>query len=738
MRRRGIDVSLTDEMMIDGMEPGEPIESDLPEDTPEHEKVEGKQFLALALSGENLVDYLEADARERLALDVVRGFEIDEQSMEAWEKNAKKGRQLASMIAEGRVDPWPGAADHTYPLILSACLQFNARAYPSIVPPGSPLKIKTFGKDAQGLKAARAARVEEFTAHQLNGPVRWNAGIDAMLLRLPAVGTVWRKIYHDPVKGLRAENRERVVFNNYARDLESMPRISEEFGLYPHEIQSRIRSGRFIEWEWKGLSGGSTDEDNDDEYIETDDEMAPHYFVEQLRREDLDEDGYDEPYVVTVHRPTGKVVRVVANFGPEDITIEGDQIISIKAREYYVAYRFWPSFDGTFAGIGFGMLLGNVSDRINGILNLVTDSAHLSSLGGGFLGLGLNLKGGPIRIRPGEWKPVQSGGSTVRDAMVPLQFPGPSAVLFQVLGLLIDSGKEVASLSEVMTGDVQRQQTATTTLALIEQGMAVFTSVYKRIFESLRREFTLICGINKETINPELYQRFHDVIDDQGQPVPLDPAVDFDLADLDIAPVADPREVTNMQRMGKAELVMQLASQGMLDPSAAVIRVLEAAGIEGVEDLMPQPDPMADQMQQMQMFVQQEMISLGLTKQALENEKLASEIEENRAQAIDALASSQTTREGEAQAMDGARFDRLLRTIETLSKVRSDAAAARANAGNPAGMAGPAGNPSAVPGVAPGGPAPQAPDLSGLLVGGAGQPGPSQGPGAGGSGGLPF
>lgn len=719
-------MTLTDDMLMD-----EP-ESEYVEEVP---RAEGMEFLRLAMTGENLVDYLDDAERERLSADAMRGFEIDQQSMEAWEESAELGRKLAMMAAGEKADPWPNAANHTYPLVLSACLQFNARAYPSIVPPGSPMKVKTFGKDPQGLKAARAARVEEFTSHQLAGPVRWESGIDAMLLRLPAVGMVWRKIYHDPVKGLRAENRDRVVFNNFARDLESMPRLSEEFGLYPHEIQSRIRSGRFIEWDWRGLSGGSTDDDIEAEIQTNDDDQSPHYFLEQLRRDDLDGDGYDEPYVVTIHRPTGKIVRVVANFGPDDVTIDGETVVSIRAREYYEAYRFWPSFDGTFGGVGLGLLLGNVSERINGLLNLITDSAHLSSLGGGFLGLGLNLKGGPMRIMPGEWKPVQSGGAAVRDALVPLQFPGPSPVLFQVLGLLIEAGKEVASLSEVMTGDVQRQQTATTTLALIEQGMAVFTAAYKRIFASLRKEFSLICSINKDTVNPQLYQAFHDAVDDQGQPVPLDPRVDFDLADMDIAPVADPREVTNMQKMAKAELVSQLAQAGLLDPAAATIRVLEAAGIENVEDLMPKPDPMAEQMGQLQAFMQQEMMALGLANAALENEKLASEIEENRAQAVESLATSQTQREGEMQSMDGARFDRLLRLVETLSKVRADAS--RVNAGNPAGMAGQPGNAGNVPGAALGGAAAPAPDMSGLLGVGAGQPGAAQGPGFGGGGGIP-
>jgi hypothetical protein len=40
---------------------------------------------------------------------------------------------------------------------------------------------------------------------------------------------------------------------------------------------------------------------------------------------DTDEDGYDEPYIVTVHYQTKKVVRIVARFDIEGVELDTDE-----------------------------------------------------------------------------------------------------------------------------------------------------------------------------------------------------------------------------------------------------------------------------------------------------------------------------------------------------------------------------------------------------------------------------
>lgn len=65
---------------------------------------------------------------------------------------------------------------------------------------------------------------------------------------------------------------------------------------------------------------------------------------------------------------------------------------------------------------------------------------------------------------------------------------------------------------------------------------------------------------------------------------------DFDPRDLDIQPMSDPGSVTNMQKMAKAQFLMQFLGKGLNDPEI-LKRVFEAADIPEIEALIPPPQP---------------------------------------------------------------------------------------------------------------------------------------------------
>ncbi|MFK7941608.1 MAG: hypothetical protein AB8B85_01640 [Paracoccaceae bacterium] len=629
---------------------------------PEGEAMPEVDLLPLMIQGENLVEHLGEGTLGQLALEVQHGFDMDESSMEEWARAHERGIELAQMMVKDKTFPWSGAANAKYPLIASAALQFNARAYPAIVAPDGPVRIKVWGKDETGEKAKRGERVSEWMAFKI-ALFGWESQIDSMLMALPVVGTVFRKVWHDEVDGLSTRNCVRVVLDNRCADLKHMPRLSEEFDLYPHEIRERISAGRFVDFDFIEFSG--------------DDSQKPQEFIEQLCRYDLDGDGYPEPLIVTLHKPSSKAVRIEANFREDDIRAKSaDEIISITPRDHYEAYRFLPSFDGTFLGVGLGMLLGNMSEQIDGIINRILDAATLNSLGAGFIGGGLNLKKTKVRLEPGKWMNVPEAGSQIRDSMVPLTFPEPSPVLFQMLGLLIEAGREIASVKDVLTGDVQANIQPTTLLAMIDQGEKVFTAAYRRIYRSLRNEFYMMAKIEEATVTDEEYQMLHDE--------QVSVKSDFRLGALDIMPVADPREVTSTQRMGKAQLIMQMAQGGLIDQTAATRRVLEVSGITDIDELMPQPDPqqqaMAMREQAIAKALQMAMAEAELEGKQIENAKTASEIEENRASAVLDMARAE-------EEAGSNRLELLLRAIEVDTKARQISDGRR-----PTGMAGKPGN----------------------------------------------
>lgn len=561
----------------------------------------------------NLCDQLEESDLSKLANAVIEGFDIDKASMSDWEDRMQRGLDLAMLVKDEKTYPWTNAANISYPLITSAALQYNARAYPAIVPSSDVVKVSVQGQDQQGQKSGRAKRVSSFMSWQLKVDSReWERGTDQLTLQLPIVGDVFRKLWWDVTTNrVRSQIRlpgKHIVINNNATTLGTAPRVSDIVDLYPHQVITNMLSGRFKQIDLPPKPEG---------------DHSPEGFIEQLCRHDLDGDDYPEPYIVTVHKETQKVVRVVAAYDVDTVRIDGNRIIGVDPIPYLVHYQFMPAMDGGLLGTGMGLLLGDISETINSTLNMIMDSGHLASLGGGFIGAqNFRVKGGVQRVRPGEYKQVNFTGDDIRRGIVDLQFPGPSPVLFQMLGMLIESGREITSVSNVMTGDAGRQNMPVgTVMALIEQGQMVFTASYKRIYLALQDEFALICRLNAKNLDPKRYNRFLD-----GEQ-PADPAADFNLEDMDVLPVADPSAVTSMQRMSRAQFIWELAKdpRNIVNVNDALMRVLEAAQVEDPERLLPQPDPNAMKMQQVMQAAQEEAMVVDLRIKEASLEKIEAE-----------------------------------------------------------------------------------------------------------------
>jgi chaperonin GroES len=632
-------------------------------DAPQDAAIPPEQFIAFVTESDNLAPEMEDGKLGEIAQRVLADYDMDKSSMSAWTTQMQRGLDLAKMVKADKTYPFgTKSANVCYPLVTSAALQFNARAYPAIVPAGDVVNAATFGEDKTGAKAARGERVAKYMSWQLLNEIEeWEEETDNLLTLLSIVGTKVRKWWYDPVAQrarCRLIDSGAFVINDKVKNITDAPRVSEEISLYPAEIKTRIRTGQFTEFEF-----GGSDEDT----------QAAELFIEQHCRIDLDEDGYEEPYIVTVHCESQTIVRIVADFAPADVSYKREMqqvevmapvqmgvdqmgqpivgmmpqmtqqevvtgILSIRRGSYFVPFKFMPGLDGGFHGTGLGLLLGDISDTVNTIINMMLDAGHMASLGGGFLGSEFRIKGGNTRFTPGEWKLAASSGAEIRNSIVPMTFPGPDSTLFQMLGLLIEAGREISSTKDIMSGDTgAKNMTATTTLALIEQGMMVFTAAYKRIFRSLKQEYKLLARINKETLSAEKYNAFHD--EAQG----IDPKADFNTDDMDIAPVADPRSVTKMQEMAKAEMLMQMSAQGLVAPPVAAQRILEAANIPDREELTPPPDPMQAQMQQMQAMMGVEMMKAQLTRELVEIDKLLAQIEGEKADAAKTMTDAATS-----------------------------------------------------------------------------------------------
>jgi len=542
----------------------------------------------------NIAEGLDDDLLQTIGSNAYKGYKADLDSRSALEELLDKWTKLALQVTDKKVFPWKGASNVKFPLLATAAMQFSARAYPTLVPSnGKVVKCKMLGFDPTGEKLKRAERVGKYMSYQVMDVMEeWEEQMDKLLITLPICGTVFKKTYYDPSKQRNTScvvMPKSLVVNYWAKSLEDAERVTEIVPLSKRKVQEAVNLGLFLDVELGDPVGDSSHKvDTTHELIEPHiDETTPYTFLEQHTYLDLDDDGYAEPYIVTIEEQSHKVVRIVARYSEDSIILDGDEkLLLIHPTQYYTKYGFIPNPDGGFYDIGFGRLLGSINESADTLINQLIDSGTLSNLQSGFLGKGLRIKLGDYNFSPGEWKTVNSTGDDLKKAIFPLPVREPSAVLMQLLQYLITSGKELASVAEIFVGKMPGQNTpATTTMATIEQGMKVFTAVYKRIYRSMAKEFQKLYLLNRDYGKPEEYVSFLD------QPVKQE---DFKGPEDDIIPGADPNAVSSQEKQAKVQAIGQLLQLGTINPMEYTKMYLEAFEIEPTEQLVMQPQPQPD------------------------------------------------------------------------------------------------------------------------------------------------
>lgn len=526
------------------------------------------------LPSANLIEGLKQEQKDAISEYCKTGFEEDLQSRSEWESNIDDWIALAKQTKEEKTYPWAGASNVKYPLVATAAMQFAARSYPSLVPSnGKVVNASVIGKDPTGEKYEKAQRVGMYMSyqllHEMNG---WEEDMDKMLMMLPIVGTMFKKTWYDRVED-KVKSRlvlpKNIVVNYWTTCLEESERVSEIIHLSPRILKERQNLGVYSDVDL-GEPAAAPNLAPDDADLNAN--ALPYTIIEQHTFYDLDDDGYAEPYVITFDYNSGELLRISPRYLTTSIKFkeDGKGIAKITPIQMYTKFGFIPNPDGSFYDIGFGVLLGPINESVNTLINQLVDSGHLHNLQSGFIGKALRVKMGDQSLRPGEWRPVNATADDLRKQIVPLPTKEPSSVLFQLMGTLITSGKELASVAEIFTGKMPGQNTpATTTMATVEQGMKVFTAVYKRIFRALSEEFEKVFELNHMYLDPNKYIN---VLDIEVGPE------DFDNAVCDVVPGADPNAASQQEKLMKAQGLMEMLQVAgpIFNPIKVLSRVLEA------------------------------------------------------------------------------------------------------------------------------------------------------------------
>lgn len=586
----------------------------------------------------NVAAELDDEKLASIAHYVIQGYKSDVQSRKEWWELTKKAMAIAKQTWEEKSDPFPKASNVKFPLISQAVIDFAARQYPQIIQNDKVVRVSVVGQDADDMKAMRGNRVTQCMSYQLlNEDARWEEDTDHLLHVLPMVGTCFKKVYYHPIdKKPIAElcTPENIVISNNAKSLDLAPRITHVIYLSSNDVQERISRGLFQDVDISSLYNGA-DQLNAEEMDE------PIELLEVHCSFDLDEDGYREPYIITVHEASGQVLRIVQRFNK--VEKNKDKVVRIVPEQYFIDYHFIRSVDGSYYSFGFGQLLYALNESINTTINQLLDAGTLNNYQSGFIGSALRLKNGSYRLNLNEWKVIQSpAGSSIKENIVPLPTKEPSMTLFNLLSLLIDVGRDLTSTNDLMQGKGQTQNVpATTVLSMIEQGMKVYNAISKRLFLSMKKEFKRLFDLNYRFLSDKEYQK---IVDDVNAFV----KTDFNYDDCDIYPVADPGMSTESQRIAKAQAYLTLPT---VDQREATIDYLRSMNVDEarIQKLVPPVDPNAPPPPEVQETLSK--VQVNSAQAALLN--VQAQVEPIKAQ-LDVAKGQQDAKESDARIMESA------------------------------------------------------------------------------------
>ena len=541
----------------------------------------------------NLAEVLDRSTLGSLSSDLGGLVDEDREGRSEWEEAISKGLTLLGINYDERSEPFMGASGVTHPLLSEAITQFQAQAYKEMLPPGGPVKTQILGEQNRMVEE-QAQRVKDYMNYQITEVMEeFDQDTDQMLFYLPITGSTFKKVYFDPTKQ-RAVSKfvpaEDLVVPYHASDLRTAERYTHVVRMSENEIRKMQVGGIY-----RDVDLSPSEDDQSDSTIRGKaDEIqglrsgySDEMFTLSEIHVDLDLEGFEDmdpqgettgiklPYIVTMDESSGEILSVVRNYREEDPLR--------RKRQYFVHYKFLPGLG--FYGFGLLHMIGGLSRAATSILRQLIDAGTLSNLPGGFKARGVRIRNDDEPVNPGEFRDLDAPSGDIRNAIIPLPYKEPSGTLAQLLGVVVDSGRRFAQVTDTKVADVNSNAPVGTTVALIEQGSKVISSIHKRLHYAQKNEFRMLAEIFEVNTMPYPYS-----VGPNMNPAIM--AQDFD-GRVDILPVSDPSIFSMAQRLSLAQTQLQLAQAApqMHNMYEAYRRMYDALDVKNIDSILPPPQP---------------------------------------------------------------------------------------------------------------------------------------------------
>jgi len=537
----------------------------------------------------NLAEVLDPSVLQGMSSELMALFEADKSSRKQWEDQYGKGLKLLGFNFEERTKPFKGACPVQHPLLTESIVQFQSQALKEMMPADGPVRTQVLGKETRE-KLMQADRVRDFMNYQITTVMEeYTPDFDQLLFYVGYGGSAFKKVYFCEDKGrmtsalVLPENL--YIPYNGSSVMSECSRITHRVSMSVNAYRRAVVRNQYLDTaQAQAVSDTSQnvikkEEDRVLGIVPTggdDEEMTLLEFQIDYdlpgfeHKEDGEATGIKLPYIVTIDEVTGHVIGVRRNWK------EGDELY--RRKQYYVHYLLVQG-PGAY-GLGFLHLVGGLSKTASAALQQLIDAGTLANLPAGFKAKGARIMNDDMPLQPGEWRDIDAGGAEITSSLLPLPYKEPSQTLFTLLGFCVDSGRRLASITDMQVGDSNQNAAVGTTIALLEKGSSVMSAIHKRLHYSQKLEFQLLAEGFAEYL-PDYYP--YDVPGESR----FIKARDFDDR-VDVLPVSDPNIFSVAQRITMAQTQLQLAQSApqMHNMYEAYRRMYEAIGVRDIDQIL--------------------------------------------------------------------------------------------------------------------------------------------------------
>lgn len=611
----------------------------------------------------NLAEQLSEQDLDYIAEQLLRDIDDDNTSRADWIILKTKAMDLLGLRIEEASTGGTGAITRSTvrsPILLDACVRYQAETYGEMLPAEGPAKVMVPG-GGTGQEREEADTVEDYINHYLvTTATEYYPDFDQMLFHQGFAGCVFRKIYRDPLRGRPVAATvfgEDLIVSQDVVDIENASRLTHQI-----EMRQSVMKRMQLLGVYRDIAL-ETPQPDPDQVREKAREIAgispslqalekkPHQVYECYTELDLpgyqhmrgegdgtEPSGLPLPYQITIEKTSRKILAIRRNWR------EGDD--RFRAVQRFVKYPFIRALG--FYDVGLAHLLSNSARTLTAIWRMLIDAGTFANFPGWIFKKGAKFSSTNFIVGPGEGKEVDIGDAeTLDDAIKPLPYKDPSPVLAQFAAAIEEGARKLGSNADLQIGEGRQDAPVGTTIALLDRAVKIMTRVHKVTCQAHGVELRLLQELFAEDPTPLLY----------GNETPEQIAMlKAGLSNRKIVPASDPNVPSHMLRIMQCVALIQMATQappGTFNMDEIFRRCLKTLGFTDVDEILipaakrqqqpgqAQPDPkvVAAQIkaQETQARGQQQQASLAAGLQDKQMQA-AHDVRENAQQAADRIS----------------------------------------------------------------------------------------------------